>query len=74
MSKLLISHLNGCNGEIPDGYLIYDYVFESNQIVEFYLKGQLIARLRGEYSDGELKLEDTIFEDEKEELMHGSNK
>jgi len=73
MSKLIISHLNGCNGKIPDGYLIYDSaIFENNQIVEFYLKGQLIARLRGEYSDGELKLEDSIFKDEEEALLHGN--
>lgn len=73
MPKLIISHINGCNGVIADGYLLYDStISKNNKIVEFYTKGQLVARLRGDYSEGELKLEDTIFEDEKEELLHGN--
>lgn len=73
MIKLIISHKNACNGVIPDGYLIYDHaIFENNNIVEFYSKGQLVARLRGEYDGFEntLELDDTIFEDEEEELIY----
>ena len=73
MPKLIISHKNACNGVIPDGYLIYDSVWQDkkNKIVEFYVRGHLIARLRGDFAIHTFELDDSIFEDETEDLING---
>lgn len=59
MKRLEIRHKNQCDGEIPDGFIIYDRIESNNLVHDFFIHTIFVAKIRGVLSDNIIMLEDT---------------
>lgn len=59
MKRIELKHKNQCNGEIHDGFIIYDKIESNNLTHDFFIHDVFISKIRGELADNVIMLEDT---------------